>query len=526
MPTLSIDNVQVEVPDGATVLDAARKLGIDVPTLCYLEGFEPSTSCQVCVVKRADTGQVVPSCAMPAVDGMRIESETDEVHRLRRTALELLLSDHLGDCLAPCHFNCPAHMDIPLMLRQIHDANMHDAIRTIKRDIALPAVLGRICTKPCELGCRRDVADGPVAVCQLKRYVADRDLDSPQPFRPTCQDESGKRVAIVGAGCAGLSAAYYLRQRGHAVTLFESQKEPGGRMRTEFAAEQLPSDVLDREVQQIIALGIELRTETPVGQTVTLDQLRQQFDAVLVAGGTAIHEPARDWGLPTGKRGVEVDRHTYRVEQSGVFAVGGAIRRNSLPIRSVADGKEAAAAIDQFLAGAEVVGQPAEFSVRLGRAQPEEMPAFLSLAADAPRREPEPAGEYTPGDAAEQSERCLQCGCRAHGNCTLERYARMYHADPKRFAGPRRSYEVNTQHAGVLFEPGKCIKCELCIQVAARAKEPLGLTFIGRGFDVRLGVPFDRSLDEALSKVAAECIAVCPTAALSRADAAASTCAK
>ena len=209
MTKLTIDQREVEVPPGATVLDAARQLGIDIPTLCYLEGYRPSTSCLVCMVKirTGDRGRLAPSCGTPAVGGMVVESETEELFQIRRTALELLLSDHVGDCLAPCHFACPAHMDVPNMLRQITTEDLAAAIVTIKRDIALPAVLGRICPKPCEKGCRRSGADGPVAVCQLKRFAADADLASPQPYQPPYAPPTGIRVAIVGAGPTGLSAA-------------------------------------------------------------------------------------------------------------------------------------------------------------------------------------------------------------------------------------------------------------------------------------------------------------------------------
>ena len=225
MPKLTIDGNSIEVPPGTSLLQAAGRLGIGIPTLCYLDGYRPSTSCLVCVVKvrsgNSSGGRVVPSCGTMAEDGMVVESETEDVHHLRRTALELLLSDHLGDCLAPCHFACPAHMDVPGMLRQIAASEPVNAIATVKHDIALPAVLGRICPKPCEKGCRRTGADGPVAVCQLKRFVADQDLACDEPYVPPCDAATGKRVAVLGAGPTGLSAAYYLAQRGHACTLFD-----------------------------------------------------------------------------------------------------------------------------------------------------------------------------------------------------------------------------------------------------------------------------------------------------------------
>ena len=120
------------------------------------------------MVRINGNGQLVPSCATLAAEGMQVESETKAVRQVRRTALELLLSDHLGDCMAPCQFGCPAQMDIPTMLRQIVAGQWREAIATVKRDIALPAILGRICPAPCEKVCRRGDLDGAVSICLLE----------------------------------------------------------------------------------------------------------------------------------------------------------------------------------------------------------------------------------------------------------------------------------------------------------------------------------------------------------------------
>ena len=113
MPTLTIDERRVEVDSGATLLEAAQKLGIAIPTLCFLAGCSPSTSCLVCLVKVRGNGRLVPSCATVAVEGMVIESESTEVHQARCAALELLLSDHLGDCLAPVSSDAPPEWTSP-----------------------------------------------------------------------------------------------------------------------------------------------------------------------------------------------------------------------------------------------------------------------------------------------------------------------------------------------------------------------------------------------------------------------------
>ena len=387
MPTITIDDRPIDVPPEATVLDAARKLGIDIPTLCFLEGYKASTSCQVCVVKLLDSGRVVPACGTRVVDGMRVASETPEVHRLRRTALELLLSDHVGDCLAPCFFACPAHMDVPQMLRQIGDEDHRSAIATIKEDIALPAILGRVCPKPCEKGCRRQGADGPVEVCELKRYVADRDLASREPYLPACRPASGRRVAVIGAGPTGLAAAFHLRREGQAVTVFDAQTQPGGRLHHEFSEAELPRKTLAAEVGVIFRLGVELRSGTRVGREIPFDDLIAQYDAVLVACGAVDKAEIRAWGLAVGSRGVEVRAGTYETNIKGVFAAGSATRGKCLVVRSVADGKEAAAAMAQFLAGKPITPVQRPFSSRMGKIQAEEMPEFLARAADLPRRD-------------------------------------------------------------------------------------------------------------------------------------------
>ena len=184
MPKLIIDSREVVVQDGSTILDAAEKLGIKIPTMCFLAGYKASTSCMVCVVKVEHLLLLVPACGTMAKEGMKVDTCSEEVIEARKVALELLLSDHLGDCMGPCQVICPAGMDIPLMIRQIKAGQLADAIITVKKDIALPAVLGRICPAPCENGCRRVSSDQPVSICLIKRNVADVDLFSAQPFQP------------------------------------------------------------------------------------------------------------------------------------------------------------------------------------------------------------------------------------------------------------------------------------------------------------------------------------------------------
>jgi predicted molibdopterin-dependent oxidoreductase YjgC len=191
------------------------------------------------------------------------------------------------------------------------------------------------------------------------------------------------------------------------------------------------------------------------------------------------------------------------------------LRPKGMVVRSVADGKEAAHAIAASLAGQTgAVGK--EFTVRMGKLDAEEVGAMMSGATQTPRMEPvvQTSG-YLLDQAVEQAGRCLHCDCRGLSTCKLRHYAALYGADPNHYRGQRAVYRQEMKPSWVVFEPSKCINCGLCIEIVRSAKEPLGLSFVGRGFDVRVGVPFGRSLEEALGKVAAQCIAACPTAALS-----------
>jgi len=516
MPKLAIDGREVEVEPGSTILDAARRLGIAVPTLCFLDGREPRTSCVVCVVKVRGQDGLVPSCATVAEEGMVVESETEEVHEARRTALELLLSDHLGDCVGPCHSICPAHMNIPLMIRQIAAGQLREAIITVKAQIALPAVLGRICPAPCEKGCRRGEHDSPVSICLLKRYVADADLASDEPYSPPCKPSTGKRVAIVGAGPTGLAAAYYLLQEGHACTLCDDHEKPGGMLRYAVPEDRLSRDVLDAEIAIVERLGAEFRMQARVGEGVELEDLRREFDAVLVAVGELKEGDGDRLGLPTSAQGIKADRRMYTTPQDGVFAAGSAVRKQRMAVRACADGKAVAASIDRFLSGLTVTAPRSLYATRIGRLKEGEIAAFMEGVSLAGRATPSggPGAGLTDGEAQEEATRCLHCDCRKPISCKLRRYAQAYGASTSRYKGERRLFEQHARHPGVIYEPGKCIACGLCVQIAAEAGEELGLAFIGRGFDVRVAVPFDRSLEEGLKKAAEDCAAACPTGAL------------
>jgi NADPH-dependent glutamate synthase beta subunit-like oxidoreductase/ferredoxin len=300
MITLTIDGRQVTVPPGTTVLDAARWLGIRVPTMCHVPGIEPAASCYVCTVQIEGRRTLSPACAMPVAEGMVVATGSEDVRTARKMALELLLSDHAGECVAPCAARCPAGLDIPgfvhaIATRGIADGDARQAMQVIGRQLALPGSLGRICPRLCEQACRRCDLDQGLAIGALHRYAADRDRVSAAPFAPPRAPATGRSVAIVGAGPAGLAAAWYLLQAGHACTLFDAHPLPGGMLRYGIPAYRLPKDALDAEIDGLRTLGAEFRMGSRWGNDFTLGALRQVHDAVFVAIGA---QRAQSLGCP------------------------------------------------------------------------------------------------------------------------------------------------------------------------------------------------------------------------------------
>ena len=206
MPRLVIDNQSVEVDPGSTVLDAARKLGLDIPALCSAKSRNPSVSCMACLVKVKGINRLMPSCAVLAEEGQEIESETDELRKIRKTSIELLLSDHPGDCTGPCQRACPASVDLPRALRSSGRGQFAEAALVIREQLPLAGIACRLCPQSCERGCRRREVDEAVSVAQLAIHATDLDQGL-----PSVKNSTGRKVAIVGAGPAGLAAAWQLR---------------------------------------------------------------------------------------------------------------------------------------------------------------------------------------------------------------------------------------------------------------------------------------------------------------------------
>jgi formate dehydrogenase major subunit len=309
---INLNEKEIEVKAGCTVLEAAEQNGVKIPTLCHDNRLKPTAACRICLVEVEGARGPLPACATTVTDNMVIKTHTDYISNLRRMGLELLLSDHYGDCIAPCKMACPAGIDIQGFIAHIANEQYDMALKLIKDSNPLPLVCGRVCPRFCEEKCRRNIVDEPVAINALKRFVADIDMDGGQPFKPACKTDTGHKVAIIGGGPAGLTAAYYLAMEGHRVTIFESSPKLGGMLRYGIPEYRLPKATLDKEIKTITDLCSGVLLNTQLGKNFTLDSLKKDgYEAIFIALGSQLSQKLNINGedLPGVLTGIEFLRN-------------------------------------------------------------------------------------------------------------------------------------------------------------------------------------------------------------------------
>ena len=284
MLNLTINGKNITVEEGTTILQAAKDNGIYIPTLCYDDAVKVYGACGLCVVEAEGIPKLLRSCSAKCSEGMVVNTESKRVVQSRKIAMELLMSAHDGDCVAPCQLNCPARTDCQGYVGLIANGEYEAALKLIKNKVSLPASIGRVCPHPCETACRRGKVDEAINIAQLKAFAADMDLNS-DSYLPEKNAPTGKKIAIIGGGPAGLTAAYRLAISGHEVTVYDMMEKMGGMLRYGIPQYRLPKEVLDNEIAIIEKLGVKMINGVKLGKDFTVASLKAQNDAVIVAVG-------------------------------------------------------------------------------------------------------------------------------------------------------------------------------------------------------------------------------------------------
>lgn len=288
--TLNIDlnGKIVKAYPGESILQMAKREGIEIPTLCNDPRLEPFSSCYVCVVEVEGMRGHQPSCSTKVTEGMKIITDSSGIKVARKTALDLIMSNHYADCKAPCTETCPAGVDVQGYISLIEKGRYSDAVALIKETNPLPAICGRVCVRPCEVACRRNLLDegAAVGIDYMKRFASDYDLQSEHKYIPEVAPSTGKRVAVIGAGPGGLSAAHFLQIQGHQVDIYEAAPKSGGWLRYGIPEYRLPNDILDAEVRNITDLGTTIHYHQNLGENLSYQELKLKYDTTILTIGS------------------------------------------------------------------------------------------------------------------------------------------------------------------------------------------------------------------------------------------------
>ncbi len=368
----------------------------------------------------------------------------------------------IQECAPPCTAACPLHADVRAVSAEISKGDFAAGLKILKKSLPFPGIIGRICDQPCRVVCKRSEAGEAIAIADLERACADLGETTTEKIAPPTQRK--QRVAIVGSGLSGLTAAFDLAKKRYSVVLFEAQNRLGGSLWS-IPETRLPRTIIQAETTLLTKLGVEVRLSTPVsaeaanGQP-SLAQLQREFEAVYLAVGS---DPSAQFSLGFNGHGwVTVDPVTYATSQAGVFAGGDmlGLSGQSSPIAAMADGRRAAISIDRYVQ-----------RVSLTASRFNEGPYESCLYTDTQDVEPLPVTPmadvrvgYSRDEAMQEAQRCLQCECL---ECVkVCEYLARFGSYPRKYA--RQIYNnlsivMGTRHANKLIN--SCSLCGLCAEV-------------------------------------------------------------
>ena len=494
---MEIDGKEIEAGENMTVLDAAAAAGIEIPALCFSRQYGACNTCMVCAVRDLDK-DIIPACSARVRPGLRVDASSPEIREFRKHALEYLLAEHVGDCDAPCRLSCPVFFDVPAMLHKVAAKAFSAAAGFIHAGMPLPHLSCMLCKRrPCEKACRRGRHDTPLDIVAVLHAVL-KTKDFPVENNPRKYS-----VAVIGGGCAGLAASDMLSKHDCRCTVFESGDKPGLEIAGLLAPEN--SGLLENELARLAAAGIDFRCSVKI-MPEDIAGLLKEFDAVLLCVGDrsmAVFTPL----LKTDENGAFTRLQSFMTSLEGVFAAEDmAIHAGG--IQAVADGVELGHAVIAWLEHGRHFIAENRYDHRFGEVTAEDMKQFADGTNSVKTAVEDNAS------AALESARCLHCDCRKYENCLLRKYASGYMARQIRIPSQRRAFKrINAGE--IIYEPGKCVRCGICIKIGEAKGKAVGPVFNGRGYEVELGAPLGHSMAEALEGIGPECAAACPTGALS-----------
>jgi len=273
--------------------------------------------------------------------------------------------------------------------------------------------------------------------------------------------------------------------------------------------------MLDAQIESIRRMGAIFRLNQPISTHYFENEIIPKYDAVILATGNRKLQPVEDFGL-INESGHEIaDKKTFKTQRPGVFACGNMIREQEMAVRASAQGRIAATEVSIYL-NTHIPAKKFHFNSAFGHLSKTEQEEYLKESYNGSPLQPEGGfiAGFTEEQAIAEARRCLHCDCRKPNSCKLRIYADQYGANRRKHLGPeRKSLTKSIHHNLIVYEPEKCIRCGLCVEISSK-EESLGLTYIGRGFDVRISVPFNETIAEALKKTAEACVIACPTGAM------------